>query len=103
MNGKQAKSARRLAEAVLLRGPYQQKSKTHSPYYLYTVSGFKNVATLIILLWPWLSLPKREQAEKALAAAEIYRDKPRKIRADKGQIRIKATKAYKSAQSANIS
>jgi hypothetical protein len=49
-----------------INGPYKDKRPTSSPIWWYRISGVNNVREALRKLWPWLSEPKREQAEKAL-------------------------------------
>lgn len=45
----------------VVNGPYQQKNPKSTPYYMWTTSGRHKTYNVIMLLWPYLSLPKKEQ------------------------------------------
>lgn len=58
---------KRFLEAVqigTLRGPYQHRKITHAPYFRWQTAGRPSVHKVLSLLWPYLSLPKREQFQK---------------------------------------
>ena len=42
------------------------------PYFVLAIHGFERVRSVIDLLWPWMSEPKREQARCAIEAIEPY-------------------------------
>ncbi len=62
----------RALNAGMVRGPYYHKDGAHLPYFVLALNGFERVRTVVDLLWPWLSEPKREQARQALDAIEPY-------------------------------
>lgn len=45
-----------------INGPY--KSTNGQPYYRWQTSGRGNVHKVLCVLWPFLSIPKKEQAQK---------------------------------------
>ena len=70
----------RFARAVNGRepgGPYKHKNVTHSEYYRWDSSGGREVHRILMLLWPYLSEPKKEQALGVWKAVQEKRVGPK--------------------------
>ena len=54
-----------------LYGPYKQKVPNGHEYWQYSVNGFVKVQQVLVLLWSYLSLVKREQFRVAMLRARV--------------------------------
>jgi hypothetical protein len=54
-------------------GPYDRKKPNHSPYYHLLVTGYYRVKPALDKLWPYLSIHKKQQAEKVFITLEQIR------------------------------
>lgn len=66
----------RFKEAVgkgVVNGPYKPKTIKSRPYYMWTTAGRHNVYPIILALWPYLSLPKKEQFYKCWEELKVSR------------------------------
>jgi len=61
-----------------INGPYQQKKASRRPHYQWCVSGMDAVSA-IEAMWPYLSEPKRAQAQVNLELYKAQCDLPRKV------------------------
>jgi hypothetical protein len=72
----------RFREAVArlgyVRGPYERRSEQHQPRWVYTVARFEDIQAIMVMLWPFLSGPKRLDTVRALSAYAARPDKRRK-------------------------
>lgn len=48
-------------------GPYQQKNVKGKPYWRWSTAGRPSAHRVLSILWPYLSLPKQEQAHRVWA------------------------------------
>src|SRR5438552_9315344 len=59
-------------------GPYDRSHyKNHQDIFEYQVARFEHVQAIIAMLWPWLSVVKREQARHSLIAVRSRPDHQR--------------------------
>jgi hypothetical protein len=56
-------------------GPYTPSGKNSKRYFKWSTAGRKSVCQALILMWPWLSLPKREQAQQVWRSLQQMRSK----------------------------
>lgn len=57
----------------VVRGPYAPKRKNHNKYYRFQTAGRPRVLRVATLLWPYLSIPKREQFLKCWIELKLKR------------------------------
>ena len=67
----------RAVDAGTLRGPYDRRRRsTHRPYYSYEIRRHDEVLGVLESLWPYLCLPKRQQARAAFTLIEQLMECP---------------------------
>lgn len=52
----------------VIYGPYRQKKRTHSPYWLYSTSNFEATQAVGTMLWSFLSPVKKEAYAREISS-----------------------------------
>lgn len=54
-------------------GPYKQRVERHAPYWRWNTCGRPSTYSVLLKLWPYLSVPKQEQAHRVWDKLREYR------------------------------
>lgn len=58
-------------------GPYKKKNKTHSDFYLFSVTGIERTQQALAKIWEWLGDIKKVQATEALRKYQEFNSRPK--------------------------